>query len=57
MTDTPVNFPSYPPKLGPRFIPHAQAKPMVKMMARAFAGKLKKGLFHTHVKRKKARIV
>lgn len=59
MTDQPIQFPSYheaPKPLGPKFAHPLQAKPLLKLMTRAFRGKMRKGLF-THAKRKKVKIV
>lgn len=57
MTDeAPKQFPSYP--AGLKVLPHAQAKPMLKLMSRAFKGKLRKGkLFTPQHKKRKVRVI
>lgn len=55
MTEEP-KFPQYPRPYSAVFANQHQAKPMIKLMTRAFQGKLKKGLFF-HPKRKRARVI
>lgn len=56
MSDAPKEFPSYPQGL--KVTPHAQLKPMLKLMSRALRGKLGKGkLFQPPHKRKKPRVI
>lgn len=57
-SDLPVQFPQYPAKPQPvQFAHPVQAKPLLKLMTRAFRGKGHKSLFDRRARRRKPRIL